>query len=934
MKRNLFKALLTIAIVAVLFSALAVTASAADVTESTSGTCGADGDNLTWILYSNGELVISGTGVMKDYSDSSSTPWYSYKTAITSITIENGATTIGNYAFHDCTNLTNIDIPEGVTTIGNYAFYRCTNLASIDIPEGVTTIGERAFFDCTNLTSIDIPFSVKNIGNAAFSYCSKLASATIHSGMAEFGTYVFGNTASDIVIYGGANSTAQIYANANDHSFEVIEIPRVEVLTGECGADGDNLTWVLYSNGEFVISGTGAMKNYSGYSSVPWHSYRTAITSITIENGATTICKYAFYFCTNLTSIDIPESVTSIGNSAFRYCTNLTSIDIPESVTSIGNYAFEDCTNLASIDIPESVTSIGDNAFQNCTNLTSIDIPFNVKKIGTLAFYGCSKLNSVTIYSRMAEFGGNVFGNTASDLVIYCGANSTAQRYATANDHSFEVIEIPRVEVFTGTCGAEGDNLTWVLYSNGDLVISGTGAMKDYGDFSSIPWYSYRTAITSITIENGVTTIGNYAFCYCSNLTSIDIPEGVTTIGNDAFYRCSNLTSIDIPESVTTIGEYAFYGCTVLTSVELPKNVQSVGSYAFRYCEALTTVRVMGENTLFDTEVFYGTASKFEIHGYSGSIAEIYALDNGHKFVPILNLKFAGVSITLQNNIALSYRVDKEAFDALGYTDPYVVFEFDGSTKTVSNYTEKDGRYVFTFSNIIPGMIGENVKGTLYATYDGNTYASTAQNFSIAKYCYAMLDAAKGDEYAKLRTLLVDLLNYGAMAQIYTDHDTENLVNAALTEEQRAYGTQTAPELVSHLNTKHKTIDAPIAKWKAVSLILNDSVTVKLRISAENIEGLSLKAVVNDRTTLIPASSFVAAGENEYFIYFKGLVAKEFSDCIYFTVMDGETEVSNTLQYSVETYAYTSQTGSSTEALKNLTNAMMNYGKAAYVYEN
>ena len=115
----------------------------------------------------------------------------------------------------------------------------------------------------------------------------------------------------------------------------------------------------------------------------------------------------------------------------------------------------------------------------------------------------------------------------------------------------------------SGTCGA---NLTWNL-TGGVLTISGTGAMTNYSDSNHAPWYDNRSSITSVTIGNGVTSIGYYAFRSCSSLTTITIPSSVTRIGGYAFNKCSSLTAITIPNSVTSIGNYAFYGCSSLTSI-------------------------------------------------------------------------------------------------------------------------------------------------------------------------------------------------------------------------------------------------------------------------------------------------------------------------------------------------------------------------------
>ena len=139
--------------------------------------------------------------------------------------------------------------------------------------------------------------------------------------------------------------------------------------------------------------------------------------------------------------------------------------------------------------------------------------------------------------------------------------------------------------VDSGTCGAEGDgsNLTWTLDSEGLLTIGGTGAMKGYSDvhYNYAPWKYREIKIKKVLIDNGVTSIGAYAFYDCDYLASVIIPNSVTSIGNGTFYDCTFLVSVTIPNSVTSIGAYAFSGCTSLTSVTIPDSVTSIGDRAF-----------------------------------------------------------------------------------------------------------------------------------------------------------------------------------------------------------------------------------------------------------------------------------------------------------------------------------------------------------------
>jgi hypothetical protein len=151
----------------------------------------------------------------------------------------------------------------------------------------------------------------------------------------------------------------------------------------------------------------------------------------------------------------------------------------------------------------------------------------------------------------------------------------------------------------SGTCGADGNNLTWSL-SNGTLTISGTGHMRDWAYYSGAPWKGRN--ITQVKIEDGVTSIGEYVFYACPALVSVTIPYGVTSIGNSAFARCPSLASIAIPDSVTRIGDFAFSFCHGLTSVTVPSGVTSIGDEPFGSCAGLTAIEVEKDNPSYLSE--------------------------------------------------------------------------------------------------------------------------------------------------------------------------------------------------------------------------------------------------------------------------------------------------------------------------------------------
>lgn len=287
--------------------------------------------------------------------------------------------------------------------------------------------------------------------------------------------------------------------------------------SGKCG---DLLTWLINETGTLTIAGTSTissgirynMYNYGyisyghisgGYAYSPWYC-RDDVKSVVIEYGVANIGNSAFIGCNNLTSVVIPNSVTNIGKEAFADCCNLTSVVIPNSVTNIGEEAFAGCSNLSSVTIPNSIKSIGDRVLSSCDNLKDIYY------LGTR-----EQWNQITIGS---------YNNDLMNATIHYNYNSTSEN---------------------NKCG---DNLTWEFDENGTLTISGTGEMYDYDYSNPSPWNS-RTVV-SVNIENGVTSIGNYAFS--DNCKEVFVPKSLKRIGEMAFgmsgysYRESGYAYTDI----------------------------------------------------------------------------------------------------------------------------------------------------------------------------------------------------------------------------------------------------------------------------------------------------------------------------------------------------------------------------------------------------
>jgi hypothetical protein len=544
---------------------------------------GSSGINVNYSFNTaNGTLTISGNGAMMDYdfqfqqnppSFFTNSPWSDYSNDIKKIIIEYGVTSIGYAAFAYCINLESIIIPYSVISIGHSAFVDCTSLSSVIIPNSVKSIGADAFRLCISLESIIIPDSVTSIGHSAFSWCTSLETIIIPDSVTSIGGSAFQDcTSLESVtfisstppsfgsnVFQGASALSSIYVpwGANTAYGTALSgriASSVEIIGNglRIGSAGENVRYTFnHLNGTLKISGNGAMWDYDfppSDANRPWHTYRSSIKTVIIENGVTSIGNWVFSDCSSLELIIIPDSVTNVGNWAFSGCSSLESIIIPDSVTNIGHQAFSNCLSLESIVIGSNVTSIGSFAFWNCTSLKSIKLPNGVTSIGDRVFQGCILLESVIIPDSVTTIGDRVFQDCTSleSVTIGSGVTSMGQR------------------IFQGCT-----SLKSVIIKNGVTHIG----IESFMDAKSLE---------SIIIPDSVTSIGNRAFLGCTSLESVTIGSGVTSMGERVFQGCTSLKSVIIKNGVTRIGIDIFQDCTSLESIIIPSSVTNIGSGSFR----------------------------------------------------------------------------------------------------------------------------------------------------------------------------------------------------------------------------------------------------------------------------------------------------------------------------------------------------------------
>lgn len=586
-----------------------------------------------------------------------------------SVTLTGGS--LKNSAFYGCSGLTSITIPNSVTSIGEYAFNGCSGLTSITIPNSVTTIGYSAFYDCSNLTSITIPNSVTAIGGAAFRGCSGLESIIIGEGVKSIGDYGLNTESNNLkTITLRSTSIPTLSAPTGVHTYPAIYVPAnmyddylaadnwkthqgqfipigaktdydvtvkandaMSALHARIGEENLNSVISLKASGTINSYDLMIMRNkmpnlisldlsdativeneyeyYTGYHSknntLTSYCFNPHIERIVLPTNLESIDDNAMREMSNISEIEIPASVKSIGNYAFNGMTSLTSFKAADGseLETLGDYAFKDCTQLSGVVSLPKVKSIPGGAFSYCSKLSNV-VMGAATSIGNYAFTSCTSLKELSIPASVKSIGNGAFAGAKIETLRF----EDSENPISFGENYLNVSEVGHFYI--------GRKLSFSNSSStyGRIRLSKEFTVEMGDNVDIIDYMFYGSKLTEIKMSP--TTIGKYAFNGCP-LTNVTLPSSTTSIGASAFNGCNLLETVSLPadSKLSSIEDNTFYGCSKLTSIQLPVSVKSIGANAFYNCAALETVKIPSSINKIGDKAFYGCTKLNDIYTYT-----------------------------------------------------------------------------------------------------------------------------------------------------------------------------------------------------------------------------------------------------------------------------------------------------------------------------
>ena len=495
---------------------------------------------------------------------------YSYyvPTKLTTVNITD-ADKIETAAFNNCENITKITLNDGITSIGDYAFQQCVALKDYAIPETVAKIGSYAYYGDIALTEMYIPDAVTKINEYAFYGCSKISRLKISKYAESIDKYAFRGL----------------------KSLPAISIPNNVKTIGLHAFEACSSATALYLPDSVTTIGAYAFSNCS------------KIAEIAIPDSVTEMGSYAFSDCSSIKALSIGSGVKKISKYSFKNCAGLTTITVPNTVETIEAFAFNGCNNITDITLPfvgESRTATSYKAtFGYIFGYTTYNAAEKNKSETTNSDYWY-KVYTATgdVYSDTSYNSSNTsirYRNTQSDAFANYYVKTNENPWYSCYDYYNN-----SYKHYSGTYGPY--NLqTYSYYVPTKLT---TVNITDADKIETAAFNNCKN-ITKITLNDGVTSIGDYAFQsnpWYDNLTdefetvgdnvlikyngtksSVTIPDTVKHIGGGVFKNNSKISEVILPNELLSIGDNAFKG-TALSTVTIPKSVTKIGTNAFPSC--------------------------------------------------------------------------------------------------------------------------------------------------------------------------------------------------------------------------------------------------------------------------------------------------------------------------------------------------------------
>lgn len=598
----------------------------------TGGSCGT---NVVWTLKDDGSLLLEGTGEMPNYDSSSSYTWNEYSSEIKTVIMESGVSSIGNFAFGECSNLTDIYYAgtaeqwEQVSVGSNNDPFLNAKVHFID------SICEHVYEEWTIYSNARCTVDGEKSGECAL--CGEITDEVIPARGHKYEETICEPTCVnrgytkyhckrclDTYCDNYVDSLGHSYGEWTPDEENTSDVTAVydrkctrcgNTETKKSGSVGENITWTLDAEGTFTLSGTGIMENIS-YWALPWRDDLLNIKKVIIEDGVEKLTNGIFEGCSNLISVTMGDSLEEISSSAFADCSSLVSVTIGSGVRYIVSGAFESCTSLMSVVVPSSIYGAIFDCFLDCPYIENVYYTGGKLQWEQIVVYHYveKKLNAYDLFPDNAK----VHFNFKADCSHEYGDCISSIRKRDDGDYRIYTRECRLCQYmeYTKQEKAYEDNIVW-KFEDDILTISGTGSMYSYSSYTDLPWYEYQTKVKKVIIEEGVTgicdfafanfrwmisvtipntvnSIGSHAFTGCSSLESVIIPNGVVSIGYRAFEDCFGLKFLVIGSGITKIIDEAFRGCSKLKYVTMTYSVENIGTCAFVSCNAISDVYYLG----------------------------------------------------------------------------------------------------------------------------------------------------------------------------------------------------------------------------------------------------------------------------------------------------------------------------------------------------